>query len=126
MDAFERFCHQHCFAVPSFIAADYLSMTPQGLYQAAERGWIAYFQHGRNRWYSYRDVIRYRWQSRKFKDNHPSPPYAPGEAGHLWQAKVANLDPTDPFGHNPLVSQHPRDIRATLPEGYFEGDGLKF
>jgi hypothetical protein len=49
------------------MAADYLNMTPQGVHQASERGWIAYFQHGRNRLYSYKDVLRYRWQSRKFK-----------------------------------------------------------
>jgi hypothetical protein len=93
MDAFERFCHLHCFAVPSFIAAKFLNMSPQGLYQAAERGWIAYFQHGRNRWYSYRDVMRYRWQTKRFKDNSPPPPYAPGQARFYWEQMALGTYP---------------------------------
>ena len=112
MDALERFCQVHGFAVPSSVAADYLRMSPQGLYQAAERGWIAYFQHGRNRWYSYRDVVRYRWQSKKFKDNRPAPIYPPGESRFMWEASVARLDPPEPFGVNPLLSTHPSEIRA--------------
>lgn len=80
MDAFEKFCDTHLRAVPGWLAADYLKMTPQGLYQAAERGWIAYFQHGRNRIYSWKDVVRYRHHSRKFKDNTHGRPHEPGQA----------------------------------------------
>lgn len=79
MDAFEKFCDKHIRAVPGWLAAEYLKMTPQGLYQAAERGWIAYFQHGRNRIYSWKDVVSYRYQSRKFKDNTHGRPHQPGE-----------------------------------------------
>lgn len=73
MQAFEMFCDQHLRAVPAWLAADYLQMSPQGLYQAAERGWIAYFQHGRNRVYSWKDVVSYRHRSKKFADNDPRP-----------------------------------------------------
>ncbi len=78
--AFEKFIEEHSGGIPATIAAGWLRMTPQGLYQAAERGWIAYFQHGRNRIYSRRDVLRYRWHSRKFRDNRECPPYPPGGA----------------------------------------------
>jgi hypothetical protein len=80
MQAYEMFCDKHLRAVPGWLAAEYLKMTPQGLYQAAERGWIAYFQHGRNRLYSYKDVVTYRHTaSRKFKDN-SGRPHGPGQA----------------------------------------------
>ena len=79
MDAFEKFCDKHIRAVPAWLAAEYLKMSPQGLYQAAERGWIAYFQHGRNRIYSWKDVVTYRHHSRKFKDNSDGRPHRPGE-----------------------------------------------
>jgi hypothetical protein len=78
LHAFELFCREHSFGLPVWLASDYLNMTPQGVHQASERGWIAYFQHGRNRLYSYRDVIRCRWRSRKFKDNAPPVPYPAG------------------------------------------------
>jgi hypothetical protein len=80
MDAFEKFCDKHLRAVPGWLAAEYLKMTPQGLYQASERGWIAYFQHGRNRIYSWKDIVSYRHQSRKFKDNTQGRPHRPGNA----------------------------------------------
>lgn len=67
------FCEKHLKAVPGWLAADYLKMSPQGVYQAAERGWIAYFQHGRNRIYSWKDIVQYRHTSKKFKDNCPRP-----------------------------------------------------
>jgi hypothetical protein len=79
MQAFEMFCEKHLKAVPGWLAADYLRMTPQGVYQAAERGWIAYFQHGRNRIYSWKDIVQYRHTSKKFKDNCPRP-HKPGAA----------------------------------------------
>ena len=79
MQAFELFCDKHLRAVPAWLAAEYLEMTSQGLHQASERGWIAYFQHGRNRLYSYKDIVTYRHTSRRFKDNCPRP-YAPGQA----------------------------------------------
>jgi len=79
--AFERFCETHGKAVPSMLAAEYLQITPQGLYNAADRGWIAYLKIGRDRWYSYNDIIRYRWHgSKKFLDTQPKAPYIPGKA----------------------------------------------
>lgn len=72
---------EHQAGVPAWLAAQYLRLTPQGLTAAADRGWIAYFQHGRNRMYSLRDVERYRWHSHKFRDNRPLPPYPAGGAG---------------------------------------------
>ena len=80
MDAFEKFCDKHLRAVPGWLAAEYLKMSPQGLYQASERGWIAYFQHGRNRIYSWKDIVNYRHHSRKFKDNTQGKPHRAGEA----------------------------------------------
>lgn len=76
--AFERFCDRHGGAVPSWLAAEYLRMTPAGVFLAARRGWIDFFQHGRNRIYSRHDVIRYRFTvSRKYHDTRPRPPYPP-------------------------------------------------
>lgn len=86
MDAFEKFCDAHHRAVPGWLAAEYLKMTPAGLYQAAERGWIAYFQHGRNRLYSWKDIVCYRHRSRKFADNTHGRPHQPGKAG--WDFEV--------------------------------------
>jgi hypothetical protein len=55
----DRFCTEQSGVYPATMAAIKLRMTTQGVYQAAERGWIAYFQIGRDRWYSRRDVCRY-------------------------------------------------------------------
>jgi len=75
-NSFERFQELHLGAVPSWLAAEYLRMTPQGVFQAAQRGWIAFFQHGRNRLYSRKDLVKYRWTvSRKYRDTRPQPPY---------------------------------------------------
>jgi len=74
--SWERFLEVHQGCYPAAIAAIKLRMSPQGVFQASERGWIAFFSVGRNRWYSRRDVIRYRWAgSRKFRDNRPIPLY---------------------------------------------------
>ncbi|BCU78888.1 hypothetical protein llg_36030 [Luteolibacter sp. LG18] len=79
--AYERFLEEHRGAVPAWLAAQYLDMTPQGVFQAAERGWLAYFQHGRNRLYSRKDLVAYRWNcSRKFADTRVRPPHPPGNA----------------------------------------------
>jgi len=79
--AFERFNEIHRGAVPAWLAAAYLKMTPQGVFQASERGWVAYFQHGRNRLYSRKDLVAYRWNtSRRFADHAPKPPHAAGGA----------------------------------------------
>jgi len=72
----ERFLDVQLGCYPASIAVIKLRMTPQGVYQASERGWITFFQVGRNRWYGRKDVITYRWeQSRKYRDNRifPSP-----------------------------------------------------
>jgi len=55
----DRFCTEQSGVYPSNIAAIKLGMSPAGVYQAAQRGWIAFFQFGRDRWYSRRDVSRY-------------------------------------------------------------------
>jgi len=74
--SWERFLEVHQGCYPAQIAAAKLRMSPQGVYQASERGWIAFFSVGRNRWYSKRDVIRYRWEaSKQYRDNRPLPPY---------------------------------------------------
>jgi len=74
--AWDRFLESHHGVYPASLAAAKLRMSPQGVFQASERGWIAFFSVGRNRWYSRRDVIRYRWNaSRRFRDNRPLPPY---------------------------------------------------
>jgi len=56
---FERFLEVQSGAYPATIAAMRLKMTTAGVYQAGERGWLGFFQIGRDRWYSRRDVIRY-------------------------------------------------------------------
>lgn len=72
--AWERFLEVQIGAYPSTIAAIKLGMTTTGVYNAGERGWLAFFQVGRSRWYGRRDVIDYRHSvSRKFRDNRPSP-----------------------------------------------------
>jgi len=55
----DRFCTEQSGVYPSNIAAIKLGMSAAGVYQAAERGWIAFFQFGRDRWYSRKDVSRY-------------------------------------------------------------------
>ena len=61
---------------PASIAAIKLRMSPQGVYQAAQRGWIDFFSVGRDRWYSRRDVIAYRYTvARNYRDNRPLPPH---------------------------------------------------
>lgn len=68
----EKFLEVQLGCYPASIAAIKLRMTPQGVYQASERGWLTFFQVGRNRWYGRRDVIAYRWErSRRFRDNRP-------------------------------------------------------
>jgi hypothetical protein len=76
LHAWELFLDQHGGCYPSSIAAIKLRMTPQGVYQASQRGWIAFFLIGRDRWYSRKDVVNYRWHaSRRFADNRPRPLY---------------------------------------------------
>lgn len=70
----ESFLEQQLGAYPSTIAAIKLGMTTTGVYNAADRGWITFFQVGRDRWYGRRDVIKYREQvSKVFRDNRPFP-----------------------------------------------------
>lgn len=78
LDRWEKFLEVQCGCYPSTLAAVKLRMSPQGVYQAAERGWITFFQVGRNRWYGRKDVIRYRFEvSKKFRDNRPLPSPGP-------------------------------------------------
>ena len=66
--AWERFLDLQLGAYPSTIAAIKLGMSTTGVYNASERGWLAFFQIGRNRWYGRKDVILYRENvSRKFR-----------------------------------------------------------
>ncbi len=113
MQAFELFCQKHLYAVPSWLAADWLNMTPQGLYQASERGWIAYFQHGRNRIYSYRDIMRYRWKSKKFDDNRPMSPYQPGAA--KFDFEIREIPPA-PLLTDEAIAEHHRRGKEALEQ----------
>lgn len=72
--AYDKFLESQGGAYPATLAAWFLRMSPQGVYNAADRGWITFFQVGRNRWYGKKDLVRYRWEvSKKFKDNRPLP-----------------------------------------------------
>lgn len=74
LDRWERFLELHAGVYPATIAAVKLRMSPQGVYQAAQRGWIAFFSVGRTRWYSRKDVVAYRFtRARAFIDLHPKP-----------------------------------------------------
>lgn len=76
--AWERFLEVQLGCYPASIAAIKLRMSSQGVYQASERGWLTFFQVGRNRWYGRKDVITYRFeQSRRFRDNRPLPSRVP-------------------------------------------------
>lgn len=66
-DRWERFLEVQLGAYPASIAATKLRMSPQGVYQASERGHIIFFQVGRVRWYGRRDVLFYKeTRSRRF------------------------------------------------------------
>lgn len=74
----EKFLELQEGCYPASLAATKLRMTPQGVYQASQRGWITYFQLGRSRLYGKKDVLEYRFKvSRKYKDNRPLPSNAP-------------------------------------------------
>lgn len=74
----DRFLEVHAGAYPATLAAIQLRMSSQGVYQASERGWIAFYRVGRDRWYSRRDVIAYRHQrARNYLDNRPLPSPVP-------------------------------------------------
>jgi hypothetical protein len=69
-----RFLESEAGCYPASLAAICLRMTSQGVYQAAQRGWIVFFQVGRNRWYGKKSVHFYRDSvSRKFPSNRPLP-----------------------------------------------------
>jgi len=77
ISAWDRFCENHAGVYPPTLAAARLKLTLQGVYAAADRGWIAFFMIGHVRYYSRRDVESYRWTgSRKFRDNRPRPLYS--------------------------------------------------
>lgn len=59
LDRWEKFVEAQGGVYPSTLAALKLRMTTAGVYQAGERGWLAFFQIGRDRWYGRRDVCRY-------------------------------------------------------------------
>jgi hypothetical protein len=59
LQRYDRFCQEQGGVYPSTIAAIKLGLTPAGVYQAAQRGWIAYVLNGRDRLYSRKDVHRY-------------------------------------------------------------------
>ncbi len=87
--SWEKFLELQLGTYPSTIAAIKLGMTTTGVYNAAERGHLTFFQVGRDRWYGRKDVIQYRWTvSRQFKDNRPQPALEPkkfliGQDSHL-------------------------------------------
>lgn len=72
--SWKKFLEVQLGTYPSTVAAIKLGMTTTGVYNAAERGHLTFFQIGRDRWYGRKDVIQYRWAvSRKFRDNRPQP-----------------------------------------------------
>ena len=63
----ERFLEVQLGAYPATMAAIALRMSPQGVYQASERGHLIFFQVGRVRWYGRKDVLLYKeLRSRRF------------------------------------------------------------
>lgn len=64
----DRFCTEQSGVYPAAIAALKLGISHAGVYQASERGWIAFFKVGRDRWYSRKDVSRY-LEHRSMKKN---------------------------------------------------------
>ena len=69
LDRWERFMEAQGGFYPATLAGVKLGMTPQGVFQASERGWITFFQLGRKRFYGKKDVILYRVErSRKRGD----------------------------------------------------------
>lgn len=80
----EKFQEDECGVYPAAMAAIKLRMTPQGVYQASQRGWLKFFSNGRDRWYSKKDVIGYRFNASKtFRDSRPLPPYPPAKGGSV-------------------------------------------
>lgn len=78
LDRWEKFLEAQCGVYPATLAAVKLGMTTSGVYNAAERGWLTFFQIGRDRWYGKKDVVRYRSEvSRVFRDNRPLPSPSP-------------------------------------------------
>ena len=74
--AWDKFLEAELGCYPSTLAAMKLRMTTSGVYNAAQRGYLIFFQIGRDRWYGRRSVIQYRHSvSRKFPSNRlqPSP-----------------------------------------------------
>ncbi|MBB5349881.1 hypothetical protein HNR46_000102 [Haloferula luteola] len=63
--AWEKFCEKECGVYPPKLAAAELGMTTQGVRSASDAGWISYFLVGRERFYSRRDVSRYRHNPRR-------------------------------------------------------------
>ena len=59
LDRWHKFLEAQNGCYPATIAAIRLRMTPQGVSNAADRGWIAFFKIGRDRWYGRKDVARY-------------------------------------------------------------------
>lgn len=58
--AWDRFCEREKGFFPPKIAGLYLGLTPQGLYAAADRGWLRFFKVGSERFYSFTDLIAYK------------------------------------------------------------------
>ena len=80
LDNWRRFTDQQGGVYPARLAADALRMTTQGVWKAAQRGWIAFVRDGRSLYYGKKDVENYRWSiSRKFKDSRPRPADKPKE-----------------------------------------------
>lgn len=59
LDRWERFLRAQGGFYPATLAGIKLGITPQGVFQASERGWITFFQLGRVRFYGRKDVILY-------------------------------------------------------------------
>ncbi len=65
--AWDLFLDKELGCLPSTLAALTLRMTTSGVYNAAQRGYIVFFQVGRDRWYGKKSVLQYKYAvSRKF------------------------------------------------------------
>lgn len=67
-DRWEKFLEVQLGVYPASLAAVKCGMTPQGIFQASERGWIAFFMIGRKRYYGRKDVILYRSERSRKKE----------------------------------------------------------
>ncbi|MEO5917008.1 MAG: hypothetical protein ABIS50_22455 [Luteolibacter sp.] len=76
--AWNLFLEKENGCIPSTLAALTLRMTTSGVYNAAQRGYLVFFQVGRDRWYGMKSVLQYKHSvSRRFPSNRVQPAKKP-------------------------------------------------